>query len=346
MSKFSEMAAPLAGKFGLTIKDAEQFLLQMTEVLNEGLREDKQVKVKGLGTFKVTTVSARKSVNVNTGEPIVIGSRDKITFTPEASLRDRVNSPFAQFETVVVNDGIDLEVSPVSSIQNEEVQNEEIQAEEILNGDNITQEVSIEEEKSLNEVSDTKEEGLVEKTDKPSSLIHPEQPLPNHTDQVIPSHPEPSSPPRDLSRPTSKIKYGTVAILLLLVLFGAFYFLRDATTGNKVERQDVGNVKQEKADTPKSRPDSTQALSAATDNPSPVDYDSYPIMRYGAYEFDGVAAEVTIKKGQTIATISKTYFGPSPGADQYIEAFNGKRDFKEGDVIKIPKLVLKKKNKK
>ena len=111
MSKFSEMAAPLAGKFGLTVKDAEQFLLQMTEVLNDGLREDKQVKIKGMGTFKVTSVSARKSVNVNTGEPIVISSRDKITFTPDASLRDRVNSPFAQFETVVVNDGVELEES-------------------------------------------------------------------------------------------------------------------------------------------------------------------------------------------------------------------------------------------
>ena len=108
MSKFSDLAAPLAEKFKMTQKDADQFLSAMTDVLNDGLRNDKLVKIKGLGTFKVASVSARKSVNVNTGEPIVIEGREKISFTPDASLKERVNSPFAQFETTVVNEGVDF----------------------------------------------------------------------------------------------------------------------------------------------------------------------------------------------------------------------------------------------
>ena len=80
----------------------------MVDVLNEGLRTDKQVKIKGLGTFKVTSVSARESVNVNTGERIVLDGHDKISFTPDATMRDIVNAPFAQFETVNIEDDADI----------------------------------------------------------------------------------------------------------------------------------------------------------------------------------------------------------------------------------------------
>lgn len=104
-----EIAAALAVKHGLPQKEAENFLTHLVDVLNDALRYEKQVKVKGLGTFKVTPVNARASVDVNTGERIVIEGRDKITFTPEASMRDWVNKPFAQFETVVINDGVDFD---------------------------------------------------------------------------------------------------------------------------------------------------------------------------------------------------------------------------------------------
>lgn len=99
----------LIDKMGLDRQAAEQFVARMFDVLNDGLRYDKQVKVKGLGTFKVTSVASRKSVDVNTGEPIVIEGRDKISFTADASLRDQVNRPFAQFETVVINEGVDFD---------------------------------------------------------------------------------------------------------------------------------------------------------------------------------------------------------------------------------------------
>lgn len=110
MSKvsISELASKLMEKHGLKRTEAELFIRQFVGVINDGLKNDKSVKVKGLGTFKVQAVSARKSVDVNTGEAIVIEGRDKISFTAEAVMRDLVNAPFAQFETVIVNDGVDF----------------------------------------------------------------------------------------------------------------------------------------------------------------------------------------------------------------------------------------------
>lgn len=99
----------LAEKTGLSQQEAELFIKKMFDVVNEGLQDDKQVKVKWLGTFKVTSVKDRESVDVNTGERIVIDGRDKISFTPDNILKEIVNKPFAQFETVVVNDGVEFD---------------------------------------------------------------------------------------------------------------------------------------------------------------------------------------------------------------------------------------------
>lgn len=98
----------LTSKMGLEVAEAEAFIAAMFKVVNEGLKEDKLVKIKGLGTFKLTKVSARESVDVNTGERIVIEGREKISFTPDNYMRDLVNSPFSQFETVVLSDGVDF----------------------------------------------------------------------------------------------------------------------------------------------------------------------------------------------------------------------------------------------
>ena len=110
MSKLGnkELSSSLSDKHGLNKTDAEKFVAALFDVISEGLESDKLVKVKGLGTFKIIGVAARKSVDVNTGEPIVIEGRDKISFTPDATLRDEVNKPFSQFDTVVLNDGVDF----------------------------------------------------------------------------------------------------------------------------------------------------------------------------------------------------------------------------------------------
>ena len=103
------LAQKLAEKTGISQQDAELFIRKMFDVANEGLQADKQVKMKWLGTFKVTSVKDRESVDVNTGERIVIEGRDKISFTPDTILKEIINKPFAQFETVVVNDGVEFD---------------------------------------------------------------------------------------------------------------------------------------------------------------------------------------------------------------------------------------------
>lgn len=107
-SSMSILARILAEKNNMTISEAEAFIKQMFDVANGVMQADKQLKIKWLGTFKVTSVKDRESVDVNTGERIIIGGRDKITFTPDNILKEIVNKPFAQFETVVVNDGVDF----------------------------------------------------------------------------------------------------------------------------------------------------------------------------------------------------------------------------------------------
>ncbi len=117
MVKSGDLSTVLVERYGLSKGEAEQFVAQMFAIVADELdEENKSVKIKGLGTFKVTAVNSRESVDVNTGERIRIEGRNKISFTPDAQMRDRVNRPFAPFETVELNDGVDF-----SSIDDDDV---------------------------------------------------------------------------------------------------------------------------------------------------------------------------------------------------------------------------------
>lgn len=115
MAKIQDLAKYLSAKHKIQQKEAERFLMAVVDVLNDGLHYEKLVKVKGLGTFKVIDVKNRESVDVNTGERILIEGRPKITFTPDAVMKDLVNKPFAQFETVVLNEGVTFDNLPEES---------------------------------------------------------------------------------------------------------------------------------------------------------------------------------------------------------------------------------------
>ena len=118
-----DLAQSLAAKRKMQKKDAEAFLKAFFETISNGILDDKIVKIKGLGTFKMIEVQDRESVNVNTGERIVIPGHSKISFTPDAELKDEVNKPFALFQTVIINDGTSIEdmekvdVPPVDNSQ-------------------------------------------------------------------------------------------------------------------------------------------------------------------------------------------------------------------------------------
>lgn len=144
MSKvnISDLARQLADKKVLDQTEAELFIRKMFDVANEGLERDKLVKVKWLGTFKVQAVKDRESVDVNTGDRIVIEGRDKISFTPDTVLKEIVNKPFAQFETVVVNDGVDFEAIDLKFDHIDEEGISDHQEKDSLNADSELEETS------------------------------------------------------------------------------------------------------------------------------------------------------------------------------------------------------------
>lgn len=148
MIKTNDLVQDLAKVHKLTKEEAERFVNLLFELLDEGLSNDRLVKVKGLGSFKVTSVSARESIDVNTGERIVIDGRDKISFSPDAVLRDYVNRPFAQFETVIINEGVDVE--------------------QLLNVENTASEES-------NEMDEIRSNGLQEETNEAMALEKAEE---------------------------------------------------------------------------------------------------------------------------------------------------------------------------
>ena len=112
-----DIANSLKEKQGLTKKDAELFVKSMFDIMKEALASDKYVKVKGLGTFKLTEVESRESINVNTGERFEIQGHTKISFTPDTTLKEQINKPFSHFETVILNDGVDFEDIPTENLE-------------------------------------------------------------------------------------------------------------------------------------------------------------------------------------------------------------------------------------
>ena len=151
-SSLSVLAKAVASKRGLTQAEAERFIATMFEVAGAGIQEDKLLKMKWLGTFKITSVKDRESVDVNTGERILIEGRDKISFTPDNILKEIINKPFAQFETVVVNDGVDFsdidEKFANMEREEEELQLQKEQELQLLKGQECHDEEVVQEEQN------------------------------------------------------------------------------------------------------------------------------------------------------------------------------------------------------
>lgn len=191
MAKVTDFAEELSKRYEIKPEEASDFIGLMFEVLMDELdAPDKQVKIKGLGTFKVTSVGARASVDVNTGERIILEGRNKISFTPEVLLRDRVNRPFVQFETVVLNDGVDFsDIDREFEENSKQVVEEDAKDEAIEeNGDEDTEEETLEPDsvepeteepeivdRETEELETTVEPETVDReTDEPETTVEPE----------------------------------------------------------------------------------------------------------------------------------------------------------------------------
>jgi len=170
-----ELASALASKYGLKEKEARQFIYAVFEMIREGIEIDRQVKVKGLGTFKIVSVDSRESINVNTGERVVIESHEKVSFTADSIMKELVNKPFSLFETVMIDDDIDLTeletaatqlAAPIIAEEQTAVQRAEEEPVEVLEEKNLPDadvvnnedEASVEEDSSLTEEPNTTHE--------------------------------------------------------------------------------------------------------------------------------------------------------------------------------------------
>ena len=429
MSKVSitELASKLMEKHGLKRTEAELFIRQFVGVINDGLKNDKSVKVKGLGTFKVQAVSARKSVDVNTGESIVIEGRDKISFTAEAVMRDLVNAPFAQFETVIVNDGVDFsEIDAKHEADNTEAKEPtpaveptpvaELEPAVFDPAPVAEPEPAVVEPTPVAEPEPTVEPAPAaepEPTVEPAPVAEPEPAAVEPTPIVEPTPAvEDSDSDTDELEAKSKSYKNTIIVLasslacvVILAVVGFVYMFsqiekRDnriahletqtatladrmmkthmspapaanqpaandeadnilaaneqkieaAQKADKENNLKTAEAKPEPKAEPKAatKPTAEAKAHAAKSAPSILSqsaYDKDPRVRTGAYVITGIANTVTVKAGQTMSSLSKTYLGP--GMECYLEAVNGgNRELKAGEKIKIPALKTKKSLKK
>lgn len=429
MSKVSitELASKLMEKHGLKRTEAELFIRQFVGVINDGLKNDKSVKVKGLGTFKVQAVSARKSVDVNTGEAIVIEGRDKISFTAEAVMRDLVNAPFAQFETVIVNDGVDFsEIDAKNQADNTEAKEPTPTVEPtpvaepepaVVEPTPVAEpEPAVVEAAPAAEPEPTVEPAPAaepEPTVEPAPVAEPEPAVVEPTPIVEPTPAvEDSDSDTDELDAKSKSYKNTIIVLasslacvVILAVVGFVYMFsqiekRDnriahletqtatladrmmkthmspapaanqpaandeadnilaaneqkieaAQKADKENNLKTAEAKPELKAEPKAatKPTAEAKAHAAKSAPSILSqsaYDKDPRVRTGAYVITGIANTVTVKAGQTMSSLSKTYLGP--GMECYLEAVNGgNRELKAGEKIKIPALKTKKSLKK
>ncbi|MDY5320195.1 MAG: HU family DNA-binding protein [Prevotella sp.] len=388
MGNISSLAHQLADKHLMGEKAAEGFIKSFFSVLMDGLHQDKAVKVRGLGTFKVTRVAPRESVDVNTGERIVIEGRDKITFTPDATLRDWVNRPFAQFETVTVNDDVDFDAVDRKFASDSSGAVAELLGEAAGKASGASE---VSEPSESSEFSEPSEFSESSESSEPAVPSEPSEPS-ESSEPSEPSEPQPRTSRRmdeaklmeELRKSNRKVRVLSVmmgivaALVVALVVVSVIewegFHLRekktlpvtvsegivvpphpaekgDSSRGHASPASSHAPSAQEhvQGGTPKAQPDTRR-----TPQPAPKatpkaektfnDYVDNVRVRTGAYTITGIDRTVTLKSGQTLQGLSRTYLGP--GMECYIEAVNGGRtDFKAGEKIRIPSLKMKRRRK-
>jgi len=347
MATIKDIAKLLVEKHKMSMAVADDFLQNVVEVINDGLVQDRIVKIKGFGTFKLQEVKERSSVNVNTGERVVIAAHDKITFTPDAVMKDMVNKPFAQFETVIV-DGNDTPAPKKEEVKKEEPKPvEEPKKEE----PKPVEEPKKEEPKPV-EVPKKEEPKPVEepKKEEPKPVEEPKKEEPKKEESKVEVEVEPEPEPV-AEESSSKLKYVVAGVICAVVLCVAGYFASNkGGEAQQPQKVEVAKTQQEEAAKKaqaEAQAQQAQAQQAQAQQAQAEDFDKYnkdARVKYGAYSIVGVDTIVTVYKGQTLKGISKAYLGP--GMECYVEAFNETKEVKAGDKVRIPKLKVKKRSKK
>ena len=379
-----EIAARVAKKHNITINSAESFVSQFFDVVKEGLDADKQVKVKGFGTFKVVTVKPRESINVRTGERVVIESHDKVNFTPDATMKELVNRPFSQFETVELKDDVDFEDIPHDEVHAvEEPVVEEPVVEEPVIEEAVTEEPVVEEpviEEAVTEEAVTEEpvveeavteepteEPVVEKpmveetvTEEPIEESVVEEPVAEKPTEETKITPLVASTPEDKPEETiatdvvgnsekqqeeNPVKKSNLWIkILAIVAVLALCFIIGRWLGQRMA------TNEEEPQAVAAVVDTTANDSIVTEEVLPKDgldlekLNSNPKIKQGAYRIVGVENEVTLREGQTMESYCVRTLG-GIAMLPYCQVLNDTTELGAGATMKIPKLELKSKSK-
>lgn len=326
-NKIMNITSALSTKYKMPLKEAEAFVAMVFDVVNEGLQKDKLVKVKGLGTFKVAAVKDRESVNVNTGERVLIEGHDKITFTPDAVLRDFVNKPFAQFETVVVKDGVDF-----SDLDSQKVP-ETVETPEVP------------ETSETAETPETPDTLLSAVPEEPKESEAPEAPETPETPETV----EASETPAVLGEASQEVrteqqvigekpsghKNLILACLLAVVAFIAGFFVGRGTAG----QADKPAAPETTVEAPADSVETTATTAAKQDDTASFEaYNSDPRIKYGAYDIVGIDTVITLRPGQTLQSVCRATLGADMMS--YMEVMNDAKSLETGKV-KVPKLKMR-----
>ena len=370
------IADAVAKKHKITVKEAEKFVSAIFDVVNEGLKTDKLVKVKGLGTFKVQAVKPRESVNVNTGERVLIEGHEKVSFTPDATMKELVNKPFAQFETVVLNDGVDFADIESKSDDEEKAENTDeivVSAEEIVASDEekaeTKEEITAEiiDEKPAEEVPqqaveipmvavEAKEEIAEEKEEEQKESVEEKETVVEVKAEAVEEQPEQvSEVPKVNAFPIEKPKkinwllWSSVAFAVIAVMyFFGYKFGKDAALRNNkmaIRTQAEDSLAEKTKTTAKQAATNTGKTTAKAAQQATDEAEKYKKMssdkriRYGAYDIVGIEKTVVLKKGQTMQSYSRRALGPDMVG--YFQVLNNATTMSAGDTMKVPKVELR-----
>lgn len=326
----SELAKLVAKKNKLAVKGVENFLSTMFDVIDEGLHADRIVKVKGLGTFKITDVKQRESVNVNTGERVIIDGHSKVSFTPDAAMKELVNKPFAQFETVVVNDNVDVAVlEKVDEPAEEPVEEQEPQTAPVAAVADIAPKKT-EEPKAA---EPTQEKPLAAETKKESVAVEP-------TEKAVPIEPEKKeslvaeNPSDDVPGKQNIWMKWLLAALLALLCFGLGYWMGSGKASSS----------DKKAEEVKAVQPDTLAKDSVVASPA-SDFDKLnadPRLKGLYYDIVGIDTIVTLREGQTMRSYCNSTLGNQMII--YFQVLNGVDEMGSGEKLKVPKVEKRKKH--
>jgi DNA-binding protein HU len=370
------IADAVAKKHKITVKEAEKFVSAIFDVVNEGLKTDKLVKVKGLGTFKVQAVKPRESVNVNTGERVLIEGHEKVSFTPDATMKELVNKPFAQFETVVLNDGVDFADIESKSDDEEKAENTDeivVSAEEIADSDEekaeTKEEITAEiiDEQPAEEVPqqaveipmvavEAKEEIVEEREEEQKAAVEEKETVVEVKAEAVEEQPEQvAEVPKVNAFPIEKPKkinwllWSSVAFAVIAVMyFFGYKFGKDAALrDNKmaIRTQTEDSLAEKTKITAKQTATNTQKAKAKAAQQATDEAEKYKKMssdkriRYGAYDIVGIEKTVVLKKGQTMQSYSRRALGPDMVG--YFQVLNNATTMSAGDTMKVPKVELR-----